>query len=61
MYRVSDRMLWCGIASYGKICIRRILREFPHNFEEIIKNYGLKISNIFFLKKVLHSFCIFPV
>ena len=35
------------------------LRAFPCNFEEIIKNYELKILNIFFVKKGLHSFRIF--
>ena len=60
--KASDRMRWCGTASYSKIHIHLILRAFPHNFEETIKNYyGLKISNIFFVKKVLHSFCIFPL
>ena len=58
--RASDRMQQCGIASYGKICIHHILRAFPHDFEEIIKNYGLKLLDIFFVKKVLHSFHIFP-
>ena len=48
-----------GIASYDKIRIGRILRAFPCNFEEIIKNYELKILNIFFVKKGLHSFRIF--
>ena len=57
--RASDRMRRCGIASYDKIRIRRIMRAFPRNFEEIIKNYGLKLLNIFFVKKDLHSFRIF--
>ena len=50
----SDRMQQCRIASYSKI---RILRAFLHtgNFEEIIKNYGLKLLNIFFVKKGLHT------
>ena len=36
--------MWqCRIASYGKICIHCILRPCLLNFEEIIKNYRLKM------------------
>ena len=59
LYRASDKIRRCGIASYGKIRIHRILRAFPRNFEEIIKNYGLKILLAFFVKKGLKNFRIF--
>ena len=49
-YRASDhdRMWQCATTSYVKTCTRRILRAFLRDFEEITKNYGLKILKGFF-------------
>ena len=57
----TDSMQQCGIASFDKIRICHIMRAFPRNFVEIIKNYGLKTSNIFFVMKFLYSFRIFSL
>ena len=35
--KASDRIWWCGIASYGKIHICHILRAFPHNLRKLSK------------------------
>ena len=58
--RASDRMHQCRITSYSKIYIHCILRVFPRNLEEIIKNYGLKywISSLW--RRVCIVFTFFP-